>query len=660
MMKKHSWILDTPRARGHYMSHGQVFCRCCNRVSDSSRSMGVPLSATNSSNVNKHARSRQHIVAATTAAGQSQLSLAVTDAAAARPAAQRRRDLRGQASVNLRAAFLSKLMSAVPKHVIKKLYTADMLETVSMLKGFQLGADGTMDRDIDIAVKTTDKYVGELLKDQFVQLITDGATTSLARGAKPVLVLAASPYLESPTLISVFMDPDMTTAVEIGGLIKDDLARMGINMAQVTGIIGDNVNFNGKLARVLDVPHDKCIAHALALVAKAATRAIPKLTSVITGFGAMLTAGGSSARVKELEAWRGSSLGRAKRFVVYPNRFGSMLDVIAAIAANSDATPPVPNLLVLRDWMKKGKSVKLPVGNVALEEDDDESSEDGEGGAETDAATRRENVISGFLNHEVMLGAFSLYELLSEVPELIKLSSADGDNLNLDFLPRLTTLGNKLKSVAGGGSGIIVDQALRNYPAAPSLPSALTIASVKGTLLKAATAALASFNKHVAVAMKQLVHRVRFDPQHKPDVIPPSVMQSFDEATAFFGSKPASITVVYEYITYSNAWHLMSAESKEVGIFAFWHERKAMFPALALLGMRFAVKQPSSIAAERVFGMMRTMETSTRHSMMEKSFKAELFFRANSWVVDRVSCYLFVPRSFSASPTPLHSSICFL
>ena len=79
-----------------------------------------------------------------------------------------------------------------------------------------------------------------------------------------------------------------------------------------------------------------------------------------------------------------------------------------------------------------------------------------------------------------MLGAYSLLELLLELPELIKLSSADGDNLDLSILPRLTTLGNKLKSVAGGGSGIIVDQALRNSPAAPSPPSAAIIASVKG------------------------------------------------------------------------------------------------------------------------------------------------------------------------------------
>ena len=49
-----------------------------------------------------------------------------------------------------------------------------------------------------------------------------------------------------------------------------------------------------------------------------------------------------------------------------------------------------------------------------------------------------------------MLGAYSLLELLLELPELIKLSSADGDNLDLSIRPRLTTLGNKLKSVAGG------------------------------------------------------------------------------------------------------------------------------------------------------------------------------------------------------------------
>jgi hypothetical protein len=43
-----------------------------------------------------------------------------------------------------------------------------------------------------------------------VQLITDGASTFLARGAKPVLVLVASSLLESPTLIAAFTDAEMT------------------------------------------------------------------------------------------------------------------------------------------------------------------------------------------------------------------------------------------------------------------------------------------------------------------------------------------------------------------------------------------------------------------------------------------------------------------
>jgi hypothetical protein len=152
--------------------------------------------------------------------------------------------------------------------------------------------------------------------------------------------------------------------------------------------------------------------------------------------------------------------------------------------------------------------------------------------------------------------------------------------------------------------------------------------------------------------MKQLVHRARFDPRRQPEAIPPGVMQTIDDATAFFGIRPVNVSVVFEYMSYRAMWNTISLEDKSVGMSSFWLKRKGTYPALAQLGMRFAVKQPSSIAAERVFGMMRTMETSTRHSMKEKSFKAELFFRANSWVVDRVSCYTLVWRRCACEALP--------
>ena len=155
----HTWVLNTPAARSRLMSDGLVFCRCCNRLNDDSRSLGVGLSAANSSNVSKHAGTKAHTAAAVAAVGQSQLSLAVVSAVAVHAAAQQKRDQRSKAMTDLRAAFTSKLMGVVPKSVIMELFDPETLEVVEMLKGFKLGAAGTVERDIEVAVKATETCI---------------------------------------------------------------------------------------------------------------------------------------------------------------------------------------------------------------------------------------------------------------------------------------------------------------------------------------------------------------------------------------------------------------------------------------------------------------------------------------------------------------------
>ena len=66
----------------------------------------------------------------------------------------------------------------------------------------------------------------------------------------------------------------------------------------------------------------------------------------------------------------------------------------------------------------------------------------------------------------------------------------------------------------------------------------------------------------------------------------------------------------------------------------FWKETYTSYPMLAELGKWYAEYLPSSIAAERTFGVMRSMEHSNRMSMGEETFKAELSFRWNSWIVE--------------------------
>jgi hypothetical protein len=64
--------------------------------------------------------------------------------------------------------------------------------------------------------------------------------------------------------------------------------------------------------------------------------------------------------------------------------------------------------------------------------------------------------------------------------------------------------------------------------------------------------------------MKQLVHRARFDPRRQPEAIPPGVMQTIDDATAFFGIRPVNVSVVFEYMSYRAMWNTISLEDKSL------------------------------------------------------------------------------------------------
>lgn len=68
----------------------------------------------------------------------------------------------------------------------------------------------------------------------------------------------------------------------------------------------------------------------------------------------------------------------------------------------------------------------------------------------------------------------------------------------------------------------------------------------------------------------------------------------------------------------------------------FWKSREAVWWELSQVGQWWAEYPTSSICAERGFGMMRVMESAQRMSMKEPNFKAELAFRINKPIVERM------------------------
>ena len=57
-------------------------------------------------------------------------------------------------------------------------------------------------------------------------------------------------------------------------------------------------------------------------------------------------------------------------------------------------------------------------------------------------------------------------------------------------------------------------------------------------------------------------------------------------------------------------------------------------PNLSAQALWYNEMPTSSTAAERVFAIMRGMESSLKASMTEASFEQELMFRVNHWLVE--------------------------
>lgn len=98
----------------------------------------------------------------------------------------------------------------------------------------------------------------------------------------------------------------------------------------------------------------------------------------------------------------------------------------------------------------------------------------------------------------------------------------------------------------------------------------------------------------------------------------------------------ATTDLVISHGTYCDMWPTLPASDKALNMCDFWRSKANVWPDLAVLGQWYAEILTSSIACERVFGRMRTLEDSLRMSMGEPAFQAEMSFRANHWVLEQL------------------------
>ena len=165
----------------------------------------------------------------------------------------------------------------------------------------------------------------------------------------------------------------------------------------------------------------------------------------------------------------------------------------------------------------------------------------------------------------------------------------------------------------------------------------------------AATAALQQWDKFIPNAVKQLERRFRFEPMNPPAPMPAPKTSQFRRADAedFFGAmrNDVDIECVADWMTYQQKWPSIPSAMKGLGIGKFWTDPDVITfifgkPDAAEQLRKYATwwadRPTSSVAVERTFGIMRTMEGKQRLRLLASSVSTELKAKVNSWIVDIV------------------------
>ena len=189
-------------------------------------------------------------------------------------------------------------------------------------------------------------------------------------------------------------------------------------------IVGDNVNFNDALARVLGIDRGKCLVHASALMIKYALAAFPDtIEAVVRSLGTVIFGGGGSRRPHFFKSRDVPPNG----FRSYDNRLGSRVDVANFV---------IKHWGLCSEFVLGEELTKMTTGD---EDDDDDSRE------REPKSQRAKHVIAAWKNPTTLAFLHALVEVTKTPHFLITALSGDCAELPSDVGSRLKKLEQKLK-----------------------------------------------------------------------------------------------------------------------------------------------------------------------------------------------------------------------
>ena len=550
--------------------------------------------------------------------------------------------------------------------------------------GSLLTQGGSMARAHKDAVGLHEAEITQLLKGEFVSLVVDEATLHLGGASRPMCLIATR--RGKPIMLDLLFD--CPSAKQAAAAIRKSLAKYKVDIAtQVVCIVGDNANINDAIARELELPRLRCLPHALHLVIKKIVAPFKHYLTVMRTLSGVLSAVGALYRK---DALRKAGVEPARLHAV-PTRWNQLQAVGKYLREESGQYTRYGIFELVRQVVITDQSFTIgkQADAVSLEEEDEEEVTLEESAAATAAAgagaraapasssaaaaavdelprpqhriaplkQALRQLVSTF---EPEAGAdgrgrkylapfeIALVEQIAEgMPELITAASADSRHLQPSMFTMLAALRERLEGVVAEPLGvkIIVTKAYADGMADYTKKEKKEFDRLyEAAVLQSAEGALAQFTRFVQPALDSLAFRRKFDPALQPTkwTIPPTALDdddTFAMATqAFFGMLPGTFTVdlLLNWNKYVQAWPTIPAAEKAKPMTDFWRGLKDTYPQLAPLGMWYAEMPTSSVAAERLFAVMRSFESSQRHRLSRAHVRAELMAKFNSWIVTRL------------------------
>ena len=428
--------------------------------------------------------------------------------------------------------------------------------------------------------------------------------------------------------------------------------------------MGDNVTFNDGLAQELGVLRGKCLSHAENLIAEAALAPFKELglDDLVIKAGGIISAGGTTKRKAELSG--PPFMLAPSKMLVYENRFGS------ALIANRYR---LLNFPAVKRWHVEGKTLELAPAN--------------DGAAAADKMQKQASA-AAYRSPHAQLVMQIVDDMYGDVPDIVKLLGGNGDHVDPSIINQLVrqrmlyaTLEkdpSKLITAACGKCGIA--------------PSAAILAKYMSVCKASASAASDKWDKHFIEPLSYLRRRFFYTISNMPVEAPQAAIATTAAAVDFYGcyaedatvaldteyaeyvlerrshrdSNPASWAVEpappslpgsgmtgpaaerYRGIPFVRFWEpassagstggfspgdnchmFLRSEDRVTSSSDYWRARRNKWPTLSKVASFWIEFETSSIAAERVFAIIRRMGLSGRGSMGHDTFRHEIFFRVN-------------------------------